>query len=48
MKETIKEILKEKFPIEESSLIADNIVSKISTSLLFEMIKNIINKNKNN
>ena len=47
IKETIKEILKKKFPFEESNLIADNIVSKITISDLFEIIKNILTKNKN-
>ena len=47
IKEAIKKILKKKFPIEESSLIADNIVSKIKMHALFEIIKKIINKNKN-
>ena len=47
IKETIKAFLNKKFPIEESSLKADNIVSKIKMGALFEIIKKIINKNKN-
>ena len=47
IKEIIKKILNHKFPIEESSLIADNIVSKIKISVLFEIIKKIIGENKN-
>ena len=45
IKETIKNILNKKFTIEESSLITDNIVSKINLSVLFEIIKKIISKN---
>ena len=44
IKETIKEILKNKFSFEESNLIADNIVSKITIAELFEIIKNITTK----
>ena len=47
IKEQIKIILNKKFPIEESSLKADNIVSKIKIPALFEIIKKIISKNKN-
>ena len=45
IKETIKEILKTKFTKEESSQIADNIVSKIN---ILEFIKKISIKIKNN
>ena len=45
IKETIKNILNEKFTIEESSLITDNIFSKINMSVLFEIIKKIMSKN---
>ena len=47
IKEQIKIILNKKFTIEESSLKADNIVSKIKIPVLFEIIKKIISKNKN-
>ena len=47
IKETIKNYLNGRFTIEESSLITDNIVRKINMSILFEIIKKIINKNKN-
>ena len=46
IKGTLKTILNKKFPIEESSLIADNIISKINMTVLFEIIKKIISKNK--
>ena len=45
IKEIIKKILNKKFTIEESSLITDNIVSKINMSVLFEIIKKIMSKN---
>ena len=46
IKEIIKTILNKKFDIEESSLIADNIINKIKISVFYEIIKKIISKNK--